>query len=292
MGVCGVLLIPCIRMSWPGLLVIGAVLMRVPDVVPFGLALPSGEAADALIAQARQGLWHWRNRRDHGNSGGQETRALIVPLLVGVLPRTAGLMFWGMAAWRGGILREPEKHRGLLWAAFAVCGTLGAAATAEELWAKAVARPAWPPLAALSGAAVLLLAVGYVTGLLLWWRPGRAAWLSWFSAAGQMALNELPGSVLGAGLRFLRLRIRTVRASGAGGGSRYRTGCVCRSTGGEPGLAAAISVWAMRMAVAIVELRTTAGVARGLMGVPPAAREFEGSYSCNGNGLRLLLAGG
>jgi uncharacterized protein len=195
-GVCGALLIPCIRMSWPGLLVIGAVLMRVPDVVPFGLSLPSGDAADSLIAQARQVY----------STGGvveimafrwQETRALIVPLLVGVLPRTAGLMFWGMAAWRGGILREPEKHRGLLWAAFAGCGTLGVAATAEELWAKAAGRPAWPPLDALSGAAVLLLAVGYVSGLLLWWRPGRAAWLSWFSAAGQMALtNYLVQSVV------------------------------------------------------------------------------------------------
>ena len=166
-GVCGLLLLPSLSLRWPALLVLGAVAMALPNFVSIPLHIPTGEAAAVHIARARE---------VYGHGGffailmfrGQESWSLIVPLLISILPRTVGLMYWGMAAWRSGILRAPERHRRTLLAALAL-GVVGGAA-----------YPSIPSL----------LALAYVSAFLLLLKPGRALSLPGLAATGRMALTN------------------------------------------------------------------------------------------------------
>ncbi len=188
-AVCGLLLLPLLGMTWTQLLVIGAGLIVLPEFVSFGLPLPSGTAAAADIAQARQ---------VYGNEGflailrfrWYESWSLIVPLLLSVLPRTTGLMCWGMAAWRGGILREPNAHRAKLGSALAIGGSMGVAITVNGIWAKSTGIAPWPALLNSHVDASILLALAYVAGLLLWLTPRRASLWRGLAAIGQTALTN------------------------------------------------------------------------------------------------------
>ncbi|HXJ40091.1 MAG TPA: DUF418 domain-containing protein [Bryobacteraceae bacterium] len=188
-AICGLLLIPLVGLRWEMLLVIGGALIVLPEFVSFGLDLPGGAAAVADIAQARE---------VYGNEGflailtfrWHEAWRLIVPLLVSVLPRTVGLMCWGVAGWRSGILLTPEKHRGKLAAALAVGGVMGGVVTANEVWGSASGKVPWPALAHIHVDAPVLLALAYVSGLLLWLKPRLIASLPGLAALGQMALTN------------------------------------------------------------------------------------------------------
>ena len=88
---------------------LGALLIAAPNAAPPPVPFPDNATLRELAAGAmhayRTAAWHellafrWR-----------ETQLLIVPLLVLSLPRTLGLMLWGVAAWRGGLF---ESRRGL-----------------------------------------------------------------------------------------------------------------------------------------------------------------------------------
>lgn len=197
-AVCGLLLLPFLGLPWPALFVMGAAAIALLEFVPFGLPLPSGPSAAALIAQARQVYgdgaflailkFRW-----------QESWALILPLLIAILPRTAGLMYWGMAAWGSGILQEPDRHRHKLAAAFALGGAGGGAITINEVWAASSGTAPWPALRAAGAAGPLLLALAYASAVLLFSRTRRAGPLPALAAAGQMALTNylLQSLVLG-----------------------------------------------------------------------------------------------
>ena len=172
-GICGTLLLPAIGLRWPALAVLGTVAMVLPEFVSIPVSIPTGAAAGAHIAMARE---------VYGNGGivsnfhfrWQELWSLIVPLQIAILPRTVGLMCWGMAAWRSGILREPQRHRSKLLAALVF------SVAADPLF---VSVP-------------VLLAVAYVSAFLLL-QPGRASWMAGLAATGQMALtNYLLQSVI------------------------------------------------------------------------------------------------
>lgn len=187
-AICGILLLPSLGLRWPGLFIIGVAWIALPKVVPFGLPVPSGGAAADHIAQARE---------VYGNTGfisilkfrWHESWTLIVPLLIAVLPRTAGLMYCGMAAWRSGILRRPERHRGKLFATLALGGVAGGTVTVNEVWARSSGSAPWPALQAANFTAPILLALAYVSVLLLWLKPGSAS-LPGLAATGQMALTN------------------------------------------------------------------------------------------------------
>ena len=173
-AVCGFLLLPLLGMSPRVLVLVGALLIALPEFAWFGIDFPSGSAATSVIAETRKVYgsgdffailrFRW-----------QETWTLIRPIMVAVLPRTAALMYWGVAAWRSGILREPEKHRKALLAVLAIGGVLG-------------------PLFTLKPAnhvdATILLAAAYVSALLLWLTPKRTAQWPGIAALGQMALTN------------------------------------------------------------------------------------------------------
>jgi uncharacterized protein len=188
-AICGLLILPLIGLPSPILLVTGGALILLPEFVSFGASLHYGPAAIADIAQARQ---------VYGNQGflailrfrWHETWSLIVPLLISVLPRTAGLMCWGAAAWRSGVLRTPEGHRGKLAAALTIGAVTGGAITANDIWAASSGRAPWPALQHSHVDASILLAMAWVSGLLLWLTPRRASHLPGLAATGQMALTN------------------------------------------------------------------------------------------------------
>ena len=164
-------------------------LIALPEFISFGLRLPSGPAAVAVIAQTRQvygdqGFLSILKFRWH------ESWSLIVPLLIMVLPRTTGLMYWGVAAWRSGILRAPERHPGKLAAALAIGAAIGGAITVNDVWAASHGRAPLPALQNTHVDASILLALAYVSGLLLWLNPSRTSRLPGLAALGQMALTN------------------------------------------------------------------------------------------------------
>jgi uncharacterized protein len=97
-----------------------------------------------------------------------ETRSLILPLLAGIVPRTAALMLWGMAVWRCGVLRTPADHKRKL---------LGTCICAAALFAVGARTP-------------LVVAVAYVSGLLLALPAVQTKRLLGLAAVGQMALTN------------------------------------------------------------------------------------------------------
>ena len=177
-AICGMLLLPSLNLPWPALVLIGSGAIVLAEVVSLGVPFPSDKQGAELIRQAREvyangGFLSILSFRWH------ETWALIVPLLLAILPRTAGLMYLGMAAWRSGILREPEKHRGKLWMFLAAGLAFGAAVMALPR-----------VFAGLGFSAPILVALAYTSAVLLWLKLSRASSLPGFRAIGQMALTN------------------------------------------------------------------------------------------------------
>ena len=162
-ALCGFLLLPAIRLPWPALVAAGAAAILLPEVDAVILRIPSGEAAAEMIKAARlvygQGDWFSIVRfRLH------ETWLLIIPLVLNILPRTTGFMLWGMAAWRSGIIREPERHRKTLATTLVLGAITG------------LLIPSAPGL----------LACSYVAAVLLWIKPQS---LEPLADVGKMALT-------------------------------------------------------------------------------------------------------
>jgi len=171
-AICGVSVIPLLGLPEYALLFLGLALIAWPHIAPFPVAFPATSTLKALTAGAlhayRDGTWQelfafrWR-----------ETRLLILPLLTLSLPRTLGLMLWGIAAWRKGwMVNRPQ-----LWKWTAILGvTTGIAG--QRL--------------GVDEAANVGLALAYGSGLLLWNPRAR-----WIAAGGRMALtNYLLQSVI------------------------------------------------------------------------------------------------
>jgi uncharacterized protein len=188
-ALCGLLLLPSIRLPWPALVFIGAAFIVLAEIWPFGIDLPSSQAAAHEIALARYTYGHGRFMailafRWH------EAWSLIVPLLISVLPRTTGLMYLGMAVWRSGLLRKPELPRSRLAAAIAVGAVVGVPITVNEIWSQLTGHALWSALRLPHVDASLLLALAYVAALLLWLTPRRVSFLPGVAAAGQIALTN------------------------------------------------------------------------------------------------------
>jgi uncharacterized protein len=164
-AVCGLLLIPLLRLPKPVLLSLGLVLVAAPHVVPLPVPFPDNSLLRELSAEAlnvyRTGPW-----RELLSFRLRETRLLILPLLLLSLPRTLGLMLWGAAAWRSGFFSNNQR----LWRWMVVLGAaIGIVAQVlrnQEL-------------------EVLSLAAAYTAALLLWNPRG-----AWIAAGGRMALTN------------------------------------------------------------------------------------------------------
>jgi uncharacterized protein len=185
-AVCGLLLLPFYLLPASALTVLGIAFLALPYVFPWGLGLPSGDVLRQLASDAAR-VYTIGDAGDVLEFHWYETRLLIVPLLVGVLPRTFGLMLLGAAAWRGGVFRSPDDYRRLLWG-IAVAG-IGAGATATLLLTFAVPTSLSPAL--LNASSSVPMSLGYAAALLLALRsPAVARALSPLATVGQMALTN------------------------------------------------------------------------------------------------------
>lgn len=101
-AVCGLLLIPFLRLRAPWIAAAGVLLIALSTTnlpVPFpSLAAMQEQAARAAAVYPRGGFYEILVFRWH------ETAGFIVPLLLLTLPRTWGVMLLGVAAWRSSLL--------------------------------------------------------------------------------------------------------------------------------------------------------------------------------------------
>lgn len=196
-AVCGLLLVPILRLPAALLAILGAAVIALPYVVPVDMPFPSAEVLRALAAEAK---------RAYGAGGfaeilafrWQETRSLIAPLLLDSLPRTAGLMLCGVAVWRSGVFREPERYRAVLRAIFFGAGAIGATTTALHVISQSSGRRFAISSLITDFDSNIPLALAYAAGVLLWMRSARSeGFTAAVAAAGQMALtNYLTQSIV------------------------------------------------------------------------------------------------
>jgi uncharacterized protein len=190
-AVCGLVLIPFLRLPPRVLLVLGAAALALPHMVPWGMPWPSGEGLRAHVGAATR-IYSQGGFLEILKFRWYETRYFMAPLVWGVLPKTVCLMFWGVAAWRSGVVREPERHQRLLRAIFWGGGAIGGTVTALQVLARSSGRASGVPGLLQEFGSYLPLAFAYAAGVLLWLRPSRN-----LAAVGQMALtNYLLESVI------------------------------------------------------------------------------------------------
>jgi uncharacterized protein len=196
-AVCGLLIVPFMQLSASMLGLLGAAAIALRSVVDLPIPFP---AADAMQAQAVAATHVYGSGsfvdilvfRSH------ETGRFILPLLVGILPQTTGLMLCGIAAWRSGVLREPQRHKRLLGTIFVVALAIGATATSLQVFSESSGRTLAIPEGLLRLCSFIPLAFSYAAGVLLWMTPARVNPVTaLFASLGQMALtNYLTESVV------------------------------------------------------------------------------------------------
>ncbi|MEK7834421.1 MAG: DUF418 domain-containing protein [Acidobacteriota bacterium] len=200
-AVCGLLLIPFVRMPARWLAALGLAVIVLSPFLPFFGSLFPTEAAMHVQADIATRVYATGGFTEIMVLRWHEAVHFIAPLLFGVLPRTFGLMLFGIAAWRSGVLQRPTERRKLLQAILVVAGSLGALTTTLQVWSKETGQPPPGALDWLYPYSVVLLAFAYGAGLLLCFgsaQAGRVKWLTrLLAAAGQMALsNYLTQSVI------------------------------------------------------------------------------------------------
>lgn len=180
-AVCGLLLIIVLRLPATALAMAGLAAIYLPTLLPLGPTLPAESVLRQWAADATRIY-------GHGNFAiivafrWRETRDLIAPVLAESAQNTAGMMMLGMAAWRFGIIRAPERFRVQLWIFAACAGTAGLLG-----W-----LGSHVPLA-LAYAAILL-----ASGV----SPATSKWTGPVAAAGQMALTSYLAQSIVFGLIF------------------------------------------------------------------------------------------
>ena len=196
-AVCGLLIVPFLRLPASMLAVLGGAAIALPYVVDLPIPFPAAYAMQAQAVAATQ-VYGSGTFMDILAFRFRETGRFIVPLLLGILPQTAGLMLCGIAAWRSGVVREPQRYKRLLATVFVAALGIGATATALQVFSSSTGRrPAFPE-GLLRLCSFIPLAFSYAAGLLLWMTPARVTPVtSLFASLGQMALtNYLTESVV------------------------------------------------------------------------------------------------
>jgi uncharacterized protein len=163
-AICGILLIPLLRLPNSILAAIGAGLIIANYYAPLPELFPSQAVLSSLLTQANH-VYSAGTFMEITRFRCQETSVFIGPLLALVLPRTLGVMMLGVAAWRSRLFFGP---RSIWWLVLSLGGAVGAAGTLTHQDIASV------PLALSYAAAALLFGLGS----------------TYLAAAGQMALTN------------------------------------------------------------------------------------------------------
>jgi len=189
-AVCGLLLIPFLRLPVAVLALAGLVAVYLPPLLPRGPIIPPMDILQAHAAAASR-IYSEGNFGEILAFRWRETQEMVAPLLIGSAQKTFGLMLLGVAVWRLGVIRKPQQYRAALWAVCAGCATVGLinsiAAVFEEVERRETGIP-WQ-LQLLGSHVPLAFAYG---AALLAWRPSRSALAltAPVAAVGRMALSN------------------------------------------------------------------------------------------------------
>lgn len=200
-AVCGLLIVPFRRLPASMLAALGAAVIVLPYVADLPIRFPTDEAMQAQAVAATH-VYGSGTFSDILAFRVRETGGFIVPLLLSSVPQTAGLMLCGMAAWRAGVVREPQRHTRLLGTLFVCAFAIGATATSLHVFSQSTGRRLPIPSGLLRLCSFIPLAFSYAAGLLLWMTPARVTGrvtrvTALFASLGQMALtNYLTESVV------------------------------------------------------------------------------------------------
>ena len=196
-AVCGLLIVPLLRLPTSMLAALGAAAITLRSVVDLPIPFPSAYAMQVQAVAATH-AYGSGSFMDILTFRSRETGRFIVPLLVGILPQTAGLMLCGIAAWRSGVLREPQRYKRLLGTIFVGALAIGATATSLQVFFDSTGRTRAIPEGVLRLCSFIPLAFSYGAGVLLWMAPGRVTRVTaLFASLGQMAFtNYLTESVV------------------------------------------------------------------------------------------------
>jgi uncharacterized protein len=189
-AVCGLMMIPLLRLPAAVLALIGAAAIYLPSLLQRGSAIPPvsvmqahAVAATHVYSQGSFGAilaFRWR-----------ETQELIAPLLIGSAQRTFGLMLLGVALWRFSVIKEPQRYRSLLWAVCLGAGIVGAINTTASVLSESSGKSFHVPPVLRALGSYLPLAFAYAAGLLVWrGSESSAAFTAPVAAAGRMALSN------------------------------------------------------------------------------------------------------
>lgn len=190
-GVCGLLLVPLLRLPVFALAALGLIFIGGQYLVPLPVPFPDNSTLRELTSGAtlayRFGSWsellafRWR-----------ETQLLILPLLLLSMPRTIGLILWGVAAWRGGLFEN--NRRLLVWVLLfgSSIGIMGVILRNGQI-------------------ATIPLAFAYAAAILLW-KP-HAPWLA---AVGRTALTNYLAQSIVFGFVFYGYGLALFSALGVG----------------------------------------------------------------------------
>ena len=160
-AICGLLLIPFVALPARWLAAAGlAVIVLSPHLPFFDSLFPSTEAMRVQAGVATR-IYATGSFMEILTLRWREAWQFIAPLLIGSLPRTFGLMLFGIAAWRAGVLQRLTEQRKLLRAILVVAGSFGALTTTLQVWSKETGQPPPGALDWLYPYSVVLLAFAY-----------------------------------------------------------------------------------------------------------------------------------
>ena len=205
-AICGLVVIPLLRLRDYALFVFGLALIIWPNIAPFPVVFPATATLKSLTAGALhaygKGTWHqlFAFRL-------LETRLLILPLLMLSLPRTLGLMLWGIGAWRKGWMENNPR----LWRWAAILGTtvgiaghwlrVGEAESIGVALVYAAVLLLWNPRAPSIAAAGRMALTNYLTESVIFGFIFYSYGLGWFGRIGVVA--TLLGGVVVYGLQLV-----------------------------------------------------------------------------------------
>ena len=224
-ALCGLALIPFLRLPAVVLAIVGLAAIYLPSLLAPLATFPSRGAVLADHAVNATRIY------GHGTFGAilpfrwAETKTLILPLLIFTAQRTFGLMSLGVALWKAGIVRDPQRFRLYLWCVCLAGLIIGLTNTTIEVVAQSTGRHVRVPAILDFLGSNIPLAFAYAAALLLWKRSARSdRFLAPFAAMGRMAFtNYLMQSIVFAWLFYgfglgLFGRLTPVEAGAIGAG--------------------------------------------------------------------------